>query len=77
MVIERPPISDSRMELESLEEATPVESTPVEATPIGATPIKDVCVEESGGDALPMEEASEEAGMSLVQRACKVSNPYQ
>jgi len=37
MVIERPPISDSRMELESLEEATPLK-----AKPRGATPIKDV-----------------------------------
>jgi len=56
MMIERPPISDSRMEVEALGEATPVESTPVEATPIGATPIKDVRAEESGGDASPMEE---------------------
>jgi len=61
MVVERPPISDSRMEIESLEEATPVESTPVEVTPIGATPIKDVCAEESGGDASPMEEVYPEA----------------
>ena len=56
MMIERPPISDSRMEVEALGEATPVESTPVEATPIGATPIKNVRAEESGGDASPMEE---------------------
>jgi len=37
MVIERPLISDSQMELEPLKEATPAKSTPVEATP-GATP---------------------------------------
>ena len=41
MVIEQPPVSDSRMELEPLEGATPAESTPVEATPMGATPIED------------------------------------
>jgi len=41
MVIERPLVSDSRMELDPLEEATPAESTPVEATPAGATPIED------------------------------------
>jgi len=56
MVIERPPISGSRMELEPLEEATPAESTPVEATPAGATPIEDARAEERYGDASPMEE---------------------
>jgi len=42
------------MEEES-EEAMPVESTPVEVTPIRVTPIKDVCTEQNGGDASPME----------------------
>jgi len=40
MVIERPPVSDSQMELEPLEEVTPAKSTPIEAT-LGATPIGD------------------------------------
>jgi len=61
MVIERPPISNSRMELESSEEATPAESAPVKATPIGVTIIEDVRAEESYGDASPMEEVYPEA----------------
>jgi len=63
MVIERPPISDSRMELESLEEATP----------IGATPIEDVRAEESYGDASPMEEGYPEA--SLMEEASEEAIP--
>ena len=69
MVVERPPISDSRMELGSLEE----KSTPLEVTPIGATPIKDVCGEESGGDASPMEEAYPEA--SPMEEASEEAMP--
>ena len=61
MVIERPPVSDSRMELEPLEEATPAEPTPVEATPAGATPIEDAHREGRYDDASPMEEVYGEA----------------
>ena len=61
MVIERPPVSDSSMELEPLEEAAPAESTPVEGIPVGATPIEDAHTEERYGDASPMEEVYGEA----------------
>ncbi|XP_068476789.1 uncharacterized protein [Phaseolus vulgaris] len=61
MVIERPPISDSRVELEPLEETTPAESMPVEATPVGATPIEDARTKGGYGDASPMEEVYGEA----------------
>jgi len=54
MVIERPPISESQMELELLGEATPAKSTPDEAT-LGATPIKDPHTERRNGDGSPME----------------------
>ena len=64
MVIERPPVSNSRVELEPVQEVTPAESTPVEATLIGATPIEGVRVEESYGDASPMEEVYPEASPS-------------
>ncbi|XP_068474879.1 uncharacterized protein [Phaseolus vulgaris] len=61
MVIERPQVSDSRVELELVQEATPAESTPVEAIPAGATPIEDARTEERYGDASPMEEVYGEA----------------
>ena len=61
MVIERPLVSDSRMELEPLEEATLTEPMPVETIPAGATPIEDAHTEGRYGDAPPMEEESEEA----------------
>ena len=61
MVIERPPVSDSQVELELVQEATPTESTPVEAIPAGATPIEDARTEERYGDASPMEEVYREA----------------
>jgi len=54
IVIERPLVSDSQMELEPLEDATPAKSTPVQATP-GATPIEDAHTEGRNGDASPME----------------------
>jgi len=54
MVIERPPVSDSPTESESLGEAMPAESTPVEAA-LGATPIKDAHTEGKNGEASPME----------------------
>ena len=53
MVIKRPLVSDSQMELELLEEATPAKSTPVEAT-LGATPIEDAHTGGRDGDASPM-----------------------
>ena len=56
MVIERPPVLDSRIELEPLEEVTPAESTPA-----GATPIEDACTKGRYGDTSPMEEVYEEA----------------
>ena len=61
MVLERPPVSDSQMELEPLEEATPTESTLVEATPAGATPIEDARTEGRCSDASPMKEVYGEA----------------
>jgi len=61
MVIERPPVSDSQMKLEPVQEATPTESTPAEATPAGATPIEDARTEGRYGDALPVEEVYGEA----------------
>ena len=54
MVIERPPVSDSPTESESLGEATPAESTPVKAA-LGATPIEDAHTEGKNGEASPME----------------------
>jgi len=59
MVMEGPPVSDTPMEVEPLEEATPAESMPVEASPAKATPMEDAQLEETHGEALPMEEASE------------------
>jgi len=41
MVIERPPVSDSPVELEALKEATPAKSPPVDALPIGVMPVED------------------------------------
>ena len=61
MVIERPLVSDSQMELELLEEATPAKSTPVEAAPVGAMPIEDARTEGRYGDASPMEGVCGEA----------------
>ncbi|XP_068486854.1 uncharacterized protein [Phaseolus vulgaris] len=55
MVIERPLVSDSQMELEPSEEATPAKSMPVEATHVGATPIEDAHTKGRYGDASPME----------------------
>jgi len=61
MVIERPPVSYSQMELEPVQEATPGEFTPAEATPAGAMPIEDARTEGRYGDASPMEEVYGEA----------------
>jgi len=60
MVIERPLISNSQMELEPLEETTPAKSAPVEAT-LGATPIEDAHKEGRNGDASPMQGVRGEA----------------
>jgi len=57
MVMERPPISDTPMEVEPLEEAMPAESMPIEASPAEATPREDAHLEETHGEASPMEEA--------------------
>ena len=54
MVIERPFASNSQMELEPLEEATPAKPTPIEATS-GATPIEEAPTEGRSGDALTKE----------------------
>jgi len=59
MVMECPPVSDTPMEVEPLEEAMPAESTPVEASPAEETPREDVRLEETHGEASPMEEVSE------------------
>jgi len=58
MVFERPPSSDTAMEVEPLNEATPAESTPVEAAPVGAIPRADARTEERHDDASAVEEAS-------------------
>ena len=58
MVFERPSSSDTAMEVEPSNEATPTESTPGEAAPVGATPKADARTEERHDDALPVEEAS-------------------
>ena len=60
MMIERPLLSNSQMELEPLEEATPAKSTLVEAT-LGATPIEDAHTEGRNGDASPMQGVRGEA----------------
>jgi len=60
MVMERPLISNSQMELEPLEEATPEKSTPVEAT-IWATPMEDAYTEGRNDDVSPAEKEPEEA----------------
>jgi len=57
MVLKRPPSSDTTMEVEPLNEATPAESTPVEATLVGTMPRPDACTEERHDDASPVEEA--------------------
>ncbi|XP_068499794.1 uncharacterized protein [Phaseolus vulgaris] len=61
MVMERPPVSDTPMEVEPLEEATPVGEMPVEAVPVEAMPREAAPSEEAHGEASPMEEVSEEA----------------
>jgi len=58
MVFERPPSSDTAMEVEPLNEATPAESTPVEVAPVGATPRADARTVKRHDDASPVEEAS-------------------
>jgi len=57
MVLERSPVSDTPMEVEPLEKATPAESTPDEA---------------SHADATPMEEASKEATPEAPDRATPI-----
>ena len=61
MVIERPPVSDSPVELEAFEEATPAESTPVDALPIGVMLVEGARREGRYHDAPPAEEELEEA----------------
>ena len=61
MVIERPLVSGSSTELESVEEAMPMESMPNDALPTEAMPVDDVCTKGRRCGALPMEEESEEA----------------
>jgi len=60
MVVERPPISD-----------TPMEVGPLGATPTGATPREDLPIEERGSDASPMEEVSE--GDSPMQKVSETN----
>jgi len=61
MVIERPPVSNSPVELEALEEATLVESTPVDALPIGVMPVEGARREGRYHGASPTEEEPKEA----------------
>jgi len=58
MVFERPPSSDTMMEVEPSNEATPKESTPGETAPVRATPKADARTEERHDDASPIEEAT-------------------
>jgi len=58
MVVERPSLSDS-----------PMEVGPLGATPTGATPREDSPVGERGGDASPMEEVSEGASLGEANEA--------
>jgi len=67
MVMARPPVSDTPIEVEPLEEATPAESTLVEASPAEATPREDAHLKETHGEASPMEEVSE--GASPMEEA--------
>jgi len=60
MVMDRPLVSDSQMQLEPLEEATPEKSTSVEAT-IGVMPMEDAHTEGRNDDVSPAGEAPEEA----------------
>jgi len=73
MVIERPPVSDTPMEVEPLEEATPAELAPVEASHAEATPREDAHLEETRGQASPMEEVSE--GASPVKEVSEEATP--
>ncbi|XP_068497851.1 uncharacterized protein [Phaseolus vulgaris] len=58
MVFERPSSSDTAIEVEPSNEATPTESTLGEAAAVGATPKADARTEERHDDASPVEEAS-------------------
>jgi len=73
MMMERPPVSDTPMEVEPLEEATPAESTSVEASHAKATPREDAHLEETRGVASPMEEVSE--GASPMEEASEEATP--
>jgi len=64
MVLERSPVSDTPMEVEPLEEATPVKASHAEATPKEDAPL-----EKAHGGASPMEETSEEATPEAPDRA--------
>ena len=91
MVMERPLVSDSQMELEPLEEATLEKSTPVEAT-IGAMPMEDAHIEGRNDDASPLEKSQKRRcpmhpwgrrlwkripRVSLLKRMCRMSDPDQ
>ena len=75
MVMERPPISDTPMEVEPLEEAMPVGETPVEAVPAEETHREAAPLEEAHGEASPMEEVSEEA--SPMEEASEEASPAE
>jgi len=54
MVMERPPTSDTPVEVEPLEEATPAEVEPMEqAMPVKATPVEAIPAEEMPREAAP------------------------
>jgi len=73
MVMERPPVSDTPMKVEPLEEAMPAKSTPVEATPAEETPTEDAHLEETHGEASPMEEVYE--GVSPMEEVSEEASP--
>jgi len=72
MVLERSPVSDTSMEVEPLEEATPAKSTPVEASHAEATPKEDAPLEKAHRGASPMKVASKEATPEAPDRATPI-----
>jgi len=75
MVMERPPISDTPMEVEPLEEAMLAGETPGEAVPAEETPREAAPLEEAHGEASPMEEVAEEA--SPMEEASEEASPVE
>ena len=70
MVLERSPVSDTPMEVEPSEKATPVESTPVEVSHVEATPMEEALEEatpEAPDRATPIEDRGNESLVESVR----------